>query len=259
MRSKRIAAALAAGGLGLAGLGAPALAYNPTMNEVASQRAATSLQQLKRPMTVTFQDDRLEDVLKFLSQTTGAPFDVRWLEEGGAGAGLDRDAEVSLEITTETPALNVLERVLAKVSDDFDKATWQVSTYGDIVLGPRSRLNADKRMRVYDIQDLVFSVPSFTDVPELDISSVLNQSSGRGGGGGGGNIFNTTNTTEGEADSQEELVDKIVEIIETSIETDQWQANGGDGGVITVYQGSMLLITAPDYIHRQLEGYNFGK
>lgn len=256
--SRHTLLALAAAGIVL-GTAGTTLAYNPTVDEVAAQQARTSLAALQRPMTATFNDDRLEDVIAFLTQTTGVNFDVRWLETGAAAAsGLDRDATVTLEITTEAPAINILERVLAKVSDDFDKATWQVSKYGEIVVGPRSRLNADKRMRVYDIQDLVFSVPSFEDVPELDVSSVLNQSQGRGGGGGGGNIFNTTNTAPAEATSQQDMVNKIIEIIETSIESEQWQANGGDGGVITVYHGSTLLITAPDYIHRQLEAYSFG-
>ncbi len=256
MKRHILMTAALAGGMAAAIAGS-ALAYNPTVDTVASQRAAGALKKLQRPMTVTFKDDRLEDVLAFLTQTTGADFDVRYQEDGTA-AGLDPDAKVSLEITTEAPAISILERVLEKVSDEFDPATWQVSKYGDIVIAPKSRLNAGKRMRVYDIQDLVFSIPSFTEVPELDVSSVLNQSSGRGGGGGG-NIFNTTNTAPGESVPQKDMVEKIVEIIETSIESDQWRANGGDGGVITVYQGTTLLITAPDYIHRQLESYSFGK
>ncbi|MCA9292268.1 MAG: hypothetical protein KDA20_00465 [Phycisphaerales bacterium] len=256
--NRHLMLACAAAGL-LSTTAGTALAYNPTVDEVAAAQASQSLAALQRPMTAAFKDDRLEDVIAFLTQTTGVNFDVRWLETGaGATTGLDRDATITLEVTTPAPAISILERIIAKVSDDFDKATWQVSKYGEIVVGPRSRLNADKRMRVYDIQDLVFSIPSFEDVPELDVSSVLNQSQGRGGGGGGGNIFNTTNTAAGETTPKEELVNKIIEIIETSIESEQWQANGGDGGAITVYHGTTLLITAPDYIHRQLEAYSFG-
>ena len=49
---------------------------------------------------------------------------------------------------------------------------------GALQIGPKSQLNASAKMRVYDVADLLFVVPSFREVPDLDLGSIV-----QGGGG----------------------------------------------------------------------------
>ncbi len=238
---------------GGAGAGGSATPQSP-----AAMRAAT-LRRMTKSLTIEFQGERLEDVVTFFKDFAGVEIEAMWLDEGDTG--LDRDAEVSLNVRNAT-ALNALERILSKVGDeDFDAATWQLGEFGELQIGPRSRLNAKKVLKVYPIQDLILTIPNFANVPDLDIDSVLNQGNNQGGGGGGGgnqgSIFEEDENDDGpfgNLDEEEAL--KIIEIIETFVEPEQWQATGGDGGTIRYWKGN-LLVRAPDYIHRQLNGYEF--
>ncbi len=49
---------------------------------------------------------------------------------------------------------------------------------------------------------------------------------------------------------------RIVDLIESTVEPDQWANAGGDGASLRIF-GTSLVVTAPDYIHRQIVGYDF--
>ena len=55
-----------------------------------------------------------------------------------------------------------------------------------------------------------------------------------------------------ESEKAQAVIDLIVEIVEP----DAWDINGGEYATIRFYQG-VLIIRAPDYIHRQIGGYPF--
>ena len=129
--------------------------------------------------------------------------------------------------------------------------TWQFTDIGSIEFGPKSVLNRNQTVELYDIADLLFVVPRFDEAPEFDLSSALQSSQG----GGGSSPF--TGTTQQQDDvSTEDRIAKIVNLIETTIEPEEWAGAGGDGASVTSF-GNALVITAPDYIHRQINGYDF--
>ena len=47
-----------------------------------------------------------------------------------------------------------------------------------------------------------------------------------------------------------------MDLLKELIETEQWADNGGDGATMKLYQGA-IIINAPDYIHRQINGYPY--
>ena len=49
---------------------------------------------------------------------------------------------------------------------------------------------------------------------------------------------------------------KIISIITSTVEPEQWIDNGGDAASIKFWNGT-LLVNAPDYIHRELAGYPY--
>jgi hypothetical protein len=211
---------------------------------------AETLNKLQRRVTVEITDQRLEDVVKFIADFSGANIDAIWNDAGAEG--LDKERRVSISVK-DVACLTMLELLLARTGDEFSGNSWQMAESGEIQIGPRSQLNKAATLKIYDVQDLLFEVPSFTNVPQLDLEQVLSQSSG--GGGGGGNVIQGADP-EVQSLTERELSDKLVNIITNNIERDQWTRNGGDGASIDVHAGT-LLVRAPDYIHRQLVGYSY--
>ncbi|MDZ4831625.1 MAG: hypothetical protein SGJ09_15675, partial [Phycisphaerae bacterium] len=74
-------------------------------------------------------------------------------------------------------------------------------------------------------------------------------------GGGGGPPFGEPGDAP-ESIPEEERAQKIIDIIVESVEPEAWSENGGEIATIRFYQG-VLIIRAPDYIHREIGGYPF--
>lgn len=225
-----------------------------------------TLARMLKPVNTEFKETRLEDVVKFLGELTGADIEAMWIDEAHP-TGLDKERLISVKSNGLT-ALKLVERVLEKASDDVSGGnTWQLSDTGAFVIGPKSRLNKDRRVELYDINDLLMVVPEFTNAPQFDLQSVLQSSTGTGGGGGGGGQSPFRDTQQQNQNGQqggfgvnirprEERVQELQDIIQQLVEPDQWVDNGGDGGTIRFYQGA-FLVNAPDYMHRQINGYHF--
>lgn len=226
-----------------------------------------TLQKLLKPVTVEFKEHRLEEIVRFVAELTGAEIEPMWLDDTNP-QGLDKDKQVSLK-ANGISALRLLERLLEKATDDGSSKTntWQMTEGGAIQIGPKARLNVDKRMEIYDIADLLLVVPEYNNVPKFDLQSVL--SSGTGGGGGQSPFQDSQNsqqqggrTTIGNANipTPQQRADDLVKLIEDYVETEQWASQGGSGGSIKAYpQGtpSALIINAADYIHREINGYRY--
>ncbi len=220
---------------------------------------------LLKPLTIELTDQRLEDVMTFIRDLTGADLDPVWADD--RADGLEKDKKITLTVK-DKPALHLLERVLDKSVDNAGDATWQFGPDGQIEVGPKTALNKHATLKIYPIHDLLFDIPDFGQVPQLDLNSVLSQggsaggSGGGGGGGGNSNLFQDTgnqNQPGGQVPQRDEdNARRIIELITESIDPPQWQDNGGEGASVRFHNGS-LLIKAPDYIHRQIVGYSFMK
>jgi hypothetical protein len=241
---------------GLAGAAAAQSAPRPAPTQAAppptpNQLRYEAMQKMMRPVTIEFEGNRLEDVLDFFEEIADIQIDAKWLNERSA-TGLDKDFEINLKIEN-MPVVNAIERVLDRtLEDETDAPTWQFNNWGEVEVGPRSRLNARKYVRIYPVQDLLLTIPNYSNVPNLNIDDVLDQ----GGQGGGGGIFDDPQRDPAPGSSEREEVERLVSIIQLFVEEDQWAANGGNGGTIRFYRGS-LVIRGADYMHRALSGYNF--
>lgn len=222
---------------------------------VATSPRAT-LQKMSRMASLEVTDKRLEDVLDFISGYTGADIEPAWRSENADG--LDKDKLITLN-AKNIPALDLLERVLVKAQTEFQQNTWQLSDTGVLEVGPKDRLNKHKRLVIYDINDLLAETPNFYEVPRIDLQAVLQQA-GRGGSGGGQSPIRDdqpqqVNRQEMEK-AKQDRIDAVKGIITSLVEPEQWQDNGGDGATIRYFQGT-LIVNAPDYMHRQINGYPF--
>jgi len=205
---------------------------------------------LLRPITVNFEDQRLEDVMNFIRDFTGADLDIHYADDRKP-EGLDKDVLIKVN-AREMTALRLLELVLEQAArDSFEQNTWQMTSWGSIECGPKSLLNRRQRVVIYDISDLLLELPDYQDAPDIDLQNVLQNT---GGGGGGQSPFDGAQNEDDEERDLQQRRDDIIGLIQAIVEPEQWADNGGDGGTVQVFQNS-LVIKAPDYIHRQIDGY----
>ncbi|HZW08308.1 MAG TPA: hypothetical protein VFF69_00255 [Phycisphaerales bacterium] len=207
---------------------------------------------LRQVPDVNFQDHRLEDVIRFVREITGAEIEPLWVGEQNA-EGLNPDALVTLQVK-RVSALKLLEMVLEKVEDDTavysGGNSWQMTDWGTLEVGPKNLLARHMRLEVYPINDLLWEIPNYTEAPEIDLQSVLQSS---GGGGGAQSPFQQNQQQDVERRTIAERAEEVVDIIEALVEPEQWLSGGGTAS-IRYFQGN-LLVRAPDFVHRQLGGY----
>jgi hypothetical protein len=225
---------------------------------VAATSHRSTLGRMFRRLTTNFNENKLEDVIKFIEDYTGATIEVYWADSNGEG--LNREQLITLNVKN-LPVLTVLERVLAKASTDSlsGGSTWQMTEYGAIEIGPKSVLNRNKRTELYDIHDLLIELPRYDEVPQIDLQSLLQQSQQGGGGGGQSPFTNDQNQNQGRDPdllTPEQKGDQVMKLITTLVEPEEWVDGGGEGGTIRYYNGN-LLVNAPDYMHRQINGYTY--
>lgn len=219
-----------------------------------------TLVRMMRPVAVEFTETRLEDAMKYIGEITQADMEVLWQDERNS-TGLNKETPITLKVE-RTTALALIEKVLESATDDATGAggnTWQLSSSGTLQVGPKERLNKFKRIEIYNVQDLLLEVPNYTQAPEFDLQSVL-QSTGQGGRGGGGQSpFRQTGGQQNQGlgtRPYEQRLDDLVSLLTQLVEPEQWVDNGGDGASMRPFQGN-LLVNAPDYVHRQLNGYSY--
>lgn len=247
----------AIGILALAGISTQVAMTTPVQaveSEPNLQRQA--LLALSRPITLAVEDQPLSDLINYIAEVTGAELEPMYEDDFNA-IGLDPEMEISIDVKGQS-ALAFLERVLSRAQSAAglgaaDGYTWQLTEDGVVQIGPKERLNSFRRVEIYDILDLIIEIRDFPDAPAFDLQSVLSNSSG---GGGGQSPFSSSNSNDDDRISQNDRANSIQDIITAIVEPEQWQIAGGDAATLTFFQGS-LIVNAPDYIHRQLNGYPF--
>jgi hypothetical protein len=164
-----------------------------------------------------------------------------------------------------------------------DECAWQTRG-GFLEVGTKERLSLGPAqvIKTYPIDDLLFEAPDFEDAPTFRLEDELGTGviahpgvivrgrpyyRGYGGtywpyqqrrlngvNGFGGTAFgaSTVSPRQGARERQaaaQELIDLITSVIEPQV----WDVNGGTGGTIA-YSHGMLVVKAPEFVHRQLGG-----
>ncbi len=257
MKQTRITAiALTAAALGVAVPASSVLAQTVRTSARQTDPRRDTLMRLSEPLNIGELDNRFEDVMDLIAVRTGADIDVMYLDDRN-DEGFDPEWIVDMNVG-ETTGLEFIERLITRANSDLDPITqfeWQMTEYGAIQIGPKARLNRARRTVVYDIHDLLFEIPYFDNAPEFDLNTVL-QSSGGGGGGGGQSPFGGGNTQAQDRESREDRAQQLIDLIQNTVEPDEWIDLGGSSASIT-YLPENLVVTAPDYVHRQISGYGY--
>lgn len=207
------------------------------------------------PITLQLDGQRIEDVIRFLADVTGAELEPIFIDDRNP-EGIDPEKLITLNVRNQS-ALQVLERVLRYAErGEFAEYTWQMTPWGSVEIGPKSVLNRSTRTEIYDIADLLFEIEDFDNFAEIDLDSVLQASQGGGGGGGGQSPFDDNDDEDDEDDLQRiDRADELITLILASVDPLQWEELGIEMRYYDPIRS--LLVTAPDYLHRQLIGYSF--
>jgi hypothetical protein len=209
-------------------------------------------------ITVQFNETPAREAFKHLQTLLGLHIVGRFSDDR-SGHGIDPDTPITV-VAVGRSGLDVLELVLDQCQE-LDPCTWQLRN-GYVEVGTKERLSvpAAREIRYYPIRDLMYDPLQFDNAPELNLGAALNQGGGfgggggrggGGGGGGGGTIFDPPGEPP-DRPIEQERVQEIITLITGTIEPDAW---GGNGWATIQYYAGTLIIRAPGYIHRRIEGY----
>ena len=221
-------------------------------------------------LTVNFDQTPAREVFDYFRTSLGINLIARYNDDT-IGHGIDPKTPITL-FAEDMYAVEVLELVLEQCAT-VEACTWQLRN-SFLEVGTKDRLSSPsaRKVRVYRIDELIYQPRRFNNAPPVGINHVYPGYSGYarpyvgrfsgayGGGyyggyrgGYGGSIGSTVATpTTGQRKSQR--AQEIVNLIIDTIEPNAWAQTGGEWASIRYRDGS-LVISAPDFIHRQIDGY----
>jgi general secretion pathway protein D len=208
---------------------------------------------------VRFNANGLSDVIDFLRDVTGTNIYVDWaaLER----ASIAKDAPVTARLR-DIKFSKALELIFKSVEgEDDDHKLGYTLDEGVITISTKKELNKNTVTRKYDINDLLFVAPDYTNAPDLSLQSASQGQSAGGGGGGGGassqNLFSgNTQSSNNNNNGQDRAnrVDEIKKYITDNVDTNTWKDNGGDVGSISSSPlRAVLLITQTPEAHHKIQ------
>lgn len=227
-------------------------------------------------LSVDFDAVPVSDVFEYLKTVLDINLVIRSSDDL-AGHGIDLKTPITL-VVDEAPARAILAAVLEECSQ-LEPCTWQLRA-GALEVGTKERLSiaSAQFVRVYPIDDLLYEPAKIQGSPSVGIinpgGGSIPQGSGLGGHVGFGRrgwqggfyrgAYGSAGTAYGvdafpqpqrqTARDKEDKAQSIVDLIIDTIEPEAWIDNGGDWASITYRDGS-LVVRAPDFIHRQINGY----
>ncbi|MBI2192880.1 MAG: hypothetical protein HYU36_12950 [Planctomycetes bacterium] len=191
--------------------------------------------QMEKRISFDFVDTPLVDVVQFLNNLTGANFVL----DPKAVAGQDTPVTLKVNDMRLGAAIEWILRLVNLSYTLKDEA---------IFISTKEGITDKVVMRLYDVRDLLATIPDFTGTGLPTISE-----GGGGGGGGGDDLFGG-----GDGEGAESFTgDDLVEFIKTTVAPSSWSEGGGEeegaaGGTISYTRGKLVIVQTPD-IHRQIE------
>lgn len=217
-------------------------------------------------VTVSFDHTRVRDVITYLKDRLGITIIARYSDDR-IGFGIDPETPITFE-AEDMPAVILLEAILDQCAD-VDDCTWQLRR-GYVEVGTKERLGLPpaRELRTYSIESLLFEAPRFDDAPRVDLISAYSWGNewrshdrygvlggGYGGAGGyGGTIAPGGRNSISDEARRQEKAQEVIDLITQTVDPGGWSRNGGDWANIRYFDG-LIVVKAPDFVHRQINGY----
>ncbi len=191
-----------------------------------------------------FKDVTFEDFAEWLERTTKANVVVRWkvLEK----AGVERDRPITIK-EKNIKLRKLLSLVFVQATEDLRDVELAAKADGNtLMISTKTDINARLITRVYDVQDLLVSVPDFTASTFGEI---------RTGRRVGDRFLEATGGEKPRSPS--EPADELIKVITAHIQPLSWKLNGGKG-TIRHYKGRLIIRNNIE-VHQELAGYLSGE
>lgn len=199
---------------------------------------------------VFFDQTPARDVFNWWSSVTDVPLVIDW--NGMALDGIDSEQSITMDLKT-VPAKLLLKVIMRQASPEVE-LIYEVTPWYVQVMTKR-QANRNPVLLVYDVSDMVVTIPNFTNAPRMDLNDALsNTNSGGSSGGGSGSsskLFGDENEEDEDQPTKNERGQNIADMIRRTIEPDIWQENGGFYASARYYDGR-LIVNAPRYVHQQI-------
>jgi hypothetical protein len=201
---------------------------------------------------VRFEETPFDQVTDWLGEITQMNIVVRWqiLED----ALIKRDKPISMQ-AKNLRLSQILWLLLNEAAGSETRLAYRAS--GNLlVISTADDLGKELVTKVYDVSDLLLQPPS-SGRPDFSQNNQGLSSSGTSGGGGSGqSVFGNTNQNQQNQQNQQGndvQIQKLIEIIEQTVEPDSWAKNGGIGHIQTF--GNLLIVRNTILVHQQIGGY----
>ena len=207
---------------------------------------------------VPFQDQPLEGVVEWLQELKQVNISVDW--DDLEANGIERDKPITLNLTN-LPFRTVLNEVLSQAGGEIRLA--YNTTDGLFKIATKEKLDRDKSIRVFDINDLLVDIPRFTNAAHLNPAEALNQIGRAGRMGGSGQLFaddqndqrssgnGSRNDVSGGGGGRGRIAEDIMEIIRLDIEPESWRETGAGDASLRELNGQLIVYNTSD-AHRQV-------
>lgn len=213
-----------------------------------AQAAARTANAVNRQLPfLEFNQTPAEDALRRVARTSGVNIIVNW--NAMELAGIPRETPIDLRVA-DMSVLRVITLICDTLSPDEHLIVELDEHFVRIMT--REQANVRAYVRVYPIQDIMMRVPDYTNAPELNLSAIS-----QGAQDGGSEFFSSGSGDSEPERTESERAQDIIELIQSTIEPEIWQANGGRWGSIRYYRGN-LIVRAPSYVHAQIDSPRVG-
>jgi len=225
-------------------------------NQIAGQKLR------KMAPEIDFQAQEFQQVLERFREMTGLNIITNW--SALEAAGIERDAEVTLKLKEQTVKYDkVLKSILDAVGGGEVQLAYEIDE-GVVQISTREDFNRRTFPKVYNVQDLLITVPTFRG-RQINLEQVGSQTQegglgggrylrGQGGGAQGqGGIFSGAG---GGADDTGDLTGEdplqpIIELIRATIDPESWREAGGNVGSIQALN-QQIIVTQTSSAHTLL-------
>ncbi|MBX3395338.1 MAG: hypothetical protein KF841_08215 [Phycisphaerae bacterium] len=208
-----------------------------------------------------FDGKTFEQVIEELRALTGLNIVPNWtaLE----AQAIEKEHEVNIKLNN-VRFEQALELILNEVGGGDVELAYEIDE-GIVRISTKDDLSRRRLTKVYNIQDLLITVPTFRG-RQINLSQIgQNQQQGGlgggrflqglgGGGQGGGNqggLFGGNEGNEEEPDTGEDPMQPIIRLIQETIDPESWREAGGNVGSISSLQ-QQLIVTQTSTAHAQL-------
>ncbi len=212
---------------------------------------------------IRFDSLPFEEVIEKIRALTNLNIVPNW--SALEAAAVEKDAEVSLRLNNVSFD-KVLDLILDEVGAGEVELAYVIDD-GVISISTREDLSRKTKTLVYNVQDLLISVPTFRGQP-ITLDQLGQQGDqpggiaggrfieggggGAGGGGGQGLFGGGGQQDDDELDQQDEdPLEPIIDLIQATIDPESWREAGGNVGSISSLQ-QQLIVTQTTTAHNHL-------